>query len=89
MELLIRGDKLTVTKSIKDYITDKMERLNKYFDNAKEIKATIIIKVKNDAQIIEVTVPTNKFTIRAEEAHEDLYAAIDLVIDKLEKIKQD
>ena len=31
MELNIRGDKITVTKSIKDYITEKMERLNKYF----------------------------------------------------------
>lgn len=85
MELNIRGDKITVTKSIKDYITDKMEKLDKYFDNNKNIKAVIIIRVKNGEQIIEVTVPTNKFTLRAEEKHNDLYAAIDLVVDKLER----
>jgi len=84
MELNIRGDKVTVTKAIKDYIIDKMDKLNKYFDSDKVIKATIIIRVRNNEQIIEVTVPTNKFTLRAEEKHTDLYAAVDLVVDKLE-----
>lgn len=85
MELNIRGDKIAVTKAIKDYITDKMTRLDKYFDSNSHITASIIIRVKNGEEIIEVTVPTNKFTIRAEEHHEDLYAAVDLVIDKLER----
>ena len=85
MELNIRGDKITVTKSIKDYITEKMERLNKYFEGSKNIKASVIIRVRNNEQIIEVTVPTSKFTLRAEEKHVDLYAAIDLVMDKLER----
>lgn len=85
MELSIRGDKITVTKSIKDYVEEKMERLDKYFDNASNIKASVIVRVKNNEQVIEVTVPTSKFTLRAEEKHADLYAAIDLVIDKLER----
>ena len=85
MELQIRGDKITVTKSIKDYVINKLGRLDKYFDSASNIKAQVIIRVRNNEQIIEVTVPTNKFTLRAEEKHDDLYAAIDLVIDKLER----
>lgn len=85
MELIIRGDKITVTKSIKDYITEKMEKLDKYFEGSKNIKANVLIRVRNNEQIIEVTVPTGKFTLRAEEKHEDLYAAIDLVLDKLER----
>lgn len=85
MELNIRGDKLVVTKAIKDYITDKMSKLDKYFENSSKIKASVIVRVKNDEQIIEVTVPTSKFTLRAEEKHNDLYAAIDLVTDKLER----
>ena len=59
MELNIRGDKLVVTKAIKDYITEKMSKLDKYFEEAGKIKASILIKVKNDEQIIEVTVPTS------------------------------
>lgn len=85
MELNIRGDKLVVTKAIKDYITDKISKLDKYFEESSKIKASVIVRVKNDEQIIEVTVPTSKFTLRAEEKHNDLYAAIDLVIDKLER----
>ena len=85
MEILIRGDKIKVTDSIKNYFESKIERLNKYFDNATELKVTAIIRVKDNNEIIEVTIPTHKFTLRAEEKNKDLYAAIDLVIDKLER----
>lgn len=85
MELNIRGDKISVTKAIKDYVTDKMNRLNKYFDNEKTVVAEILIRVRNNEQIIEVTVPTSRFTLRAEERNSDLYAAIDEVVDKLER----
>lgn len=85
MKILVRGDKIKVTDSIKNYIETKMERLKKYFDNINEIKVTAIIRVKDNDQIIEVTIPTSKFTLRAEEKHNDLYAAIDKVIDKLER----
>ena len=83
MKKNIRGDKLVVTDAIKAYIDEKIEKLQKYFDN-NDIEAKIVIRVANGKQIIEVTIPTNKYTLRAEESHNDLYAAIDLVIDKLE-----
>ena len=84
MKISILGDKITVTKAIKEYITEKLSRLDKYFEKPKEIECKVLIKVKNQDQSIEVTVPTSKFTLRAEERHQDLYAATDLVIDKLE-----
>ena len=84
MKLNIRGDKLVVTDAIKAHIEEKIGKLNKYFDNG-DIEAKIVIKVSNNIEIIEVTIPTNKYTLRAEERHDDLYAAIDLVIDKLER----
>ena len=85
MEILIRGDKLVVTDAIKAHIENKIGKLEKYFDNAYNIKAHVIIRVKDNDQIIEVTIPTSKFTLRAEEKHSDLYAAVNLVIDKLER----
>ena len=84
MKLNIRGDKLVVTDSIRSYIEEKIDKLNKYFDNG-DIEAKVLIKVANNKQIIEVTIPTNKYTLRAEEGNTDLYAAIDLVLDKLER----
>ena len=85
MKISIRGDKLVVTKAIKETIESKLERLEKYFEENADITAHVVVKVKNLDQTIEVTIPTNRFTLRAEETHEDLYAAIDKVIDKLER----
>ena len=81
----IRGDKILVTDAIKEYITEKLDKLNKYFDKPEEITANILVKVKGFEQTIEVTIPTTYFTIRNEESAEDLYAAIDLVSDKIER----
>lgn len=85
MKINIRGDKIKVTPAMKNYIETKLSKLERYLGSADEITVTAIIRVKNNEQIIEVTAPTKKFTLRAEEKHIDLYAAVDLVIDKLER----
>lgn len=85
MKLNIRGEKMNVTQSMKNYITEKMEKLNKYFDKPEEINCNILVRVRGLEQIIEVTALTKRFTLRAEESNEDFYAAVDLVIDKLER----
>ena len=84
MEINIRGDKLKVTDAIRNHITEKLGKLDKYFGADAHIRCSVVIKVKDKDQIIEVTIPTDKFTLRAEEKHADLYAATDLVVDKLE-----
>ena len=83
MKLNIRGDKLEITDAIRDYVEDKLGRLDKYFKDS-NINANVLLKVKGNRQIIEVTVPTDKYILRSEEENNDLYAAIDLVVDKLE-----
>ncbi len=84
MKYNIRGDKLVVTKSIKEYIEEKLAKLNKYYENNKDLESKVVIRSKNNLQSIEVTIPLNKFILRAEVSDKDLYAAIDLVVDKLE-----
>ena len=83
--LNIRGSKIKVTAAIKEYIEEKIGRLDKYFDNPNEITANVVIKVKGQDQTVEVTIPTKKFILRGEVTSNDLYAAIDLVSDKLER----
>ena len=84
MKFTIRGDKLVVTKAIKEYIEDKLSKLDKYYSKSKEIDCKVLVRSKNNLQTIEVTIPLNKFILRAEVSDKDLYAAIDLVVDKLE-----
>ncbi len=85
MNINIRGDRIEITDSIKSYVKDKLERLDRYFDEPSSIDAHVLVRVSNGMEIIEITIPTNKYTLRAEEKNVDLYAAIDLVIDVLER----
>ena len=85
MKLNIRGEKITVTQSMKNYITEKLAKVDKYFENPEEITANVLVRIKGLEQIIEVTALTKKFTLRAEESNEDFYAAVDLVVAKLER----
>lgn len=85
MKLNIRGEKITITQSMKSYITEKLAKVDKYFENPDEINANVLVRVKGLEQIIEVTAPTKRFTLRAEESNEDFYAAVDLVVSKLER----
>ncbi|MBR4230815.1 MAG: ribosome-associated translation inhibitor RaiA [Bacilli bacterium] len=86
MKISIRGDKVEITKSMKNYIEEKLSKLDKYFTKAGDVHCSAVVRVKNGLQTVEVTVPTSKFTLRAEESHQDLYAAVDLIIDKLERL---
>ena len=85
MKLNIRGNKVDITDAMKKHIEIKLAKLDKYFENPEEISANIVVRIKDLQQIVEVTVPTSKYTLRAEESHEDFYAAIDLMVDKLER----
>lgn len=84
MKFNIRGDKLVVTDAISDYVKLKIGKLDKYFKD-ENIESNIVVKVRGNKQIIEVTIFMDNLILRSEEEHDDLYAAIDLVIDKLER----
>jgi len=83
MKYNIRGNKIEVTKAIEDYLKSKLSKIEKYFDDNVEAKA--IISTKGREQKVEVTIWSGKYNVRAEEAGEDLYSSIDLVVDKIER----
>ena len=86
METNIRGEKIKITKAMKDYVNEKLEKLEKYFDKGNEVRANIIVKVNNNhEQRVEITIPLKSYILRSEETQEDFYAAIDKTIDKLER----
>ncbi len=85
MKFNIHGKKLDVTESIKNYIEEKIGRLDKYFENPNDITATALIKLRGNEQVVEVTINANKFILRGEESNKDLYTSIDKVSDKIER----
>src|SRR5690625_1282151 len=85
MKYNIRGENIEVTGAIRDYVEKKINKLERYFDTPPTSEVHVNLSVYNDEQQIEVTIPMTNLLLRAEEQHNDLYAAIDLVVDKLER----
>ena len=85
MKYNIRGENIEVTGSIRDYVQKKIGKLERYFDTTPTSDVHVNLSVYNDEQKIEVTIPMTNLLLRAEERNVDLYAAIDLVVDKLER----
>lgn len=84
MEITVRGNKVEITKSMRDYVEEKLSKLDKYMDTSK-VKATVLVKIRNFTQKVEVTIPLKSLILRAEEEQEDFYSAVDLVVSKLER----
>lgn len=85
MNFNIRGENLEVTGAIKEYVEKKISKLERYFDTVPSSEVHVNLSVYNDEQRIEVTIPMTNLLLRGEVQHVDLYAAVDLVVDKLER----
>lgn len=82
----IRGENIEVTDAIRSYVEKKVGKLEKYFDKAPDATTHTNLKVyPNKTAKAEVTIPLPHIVLRAEEVTDDLYASIDLVVDKLER----
>jgi len=83
MKITVRGKGTQVTNALKDYAEKRIGRLDKFFTDNTEAQVTLT--VEKDRHVVEVTIPVNGYLLRGEEETNDMYASIDLVVDKLEK----
>ena len=81
MEIKVFGKGIEVTEAIKDYVEEKLDRVDKYFENS---SAEVTIRTEKNEQIAEIVVSANSENYRAEAEEKDLYASFDKVIDILE-----
>ena len=81
MQLHFTGRNIDVTDALKNYTTEKMEKL-KHRDNTIE-KIDIVFHIENVTQIAEATVKCNGHVFHAKAESNDLYSSIDDLIDKL------
>jgi len=83
MKVQVRGKNgFEVTNAIETYAVGKLEKIERYFKE--ELDAFVVCKIYKDHHKVEVTIPTKYYTMRAEVGNPDMYAAIDLTVDKLE-----
>ena len=83
MNLQISGHHLEITPAIHAYVTGKLERVTRHFDNV--IDVNVILSVEKLKQKAEVTVHLSGKDVYVEAIEDDLYAAIDSLSDKLDR----
>lgn len=82
----IRGDGIDVTPAIRDHVEKKLLKIERYFPEGTNATGNVYLRNYNNSQTkVEVTIPMKNLTLRAEERHNDMYGAVDLIIDKLER----
>jgi putative sigma-54 modulation protein len=83
MNLNVSGHHVEVTPSLRNYVASKLERVTRHFDHV--IDAHVILTVEKLKQKAEVTLHVRGKDLHCESEQEDLYAAIDLLADKLDR----
>lgn len=83
MQLTFTGRNLEITEALRRYAEEKVVRLQKFVDQI--TSAHVILSIEKHRRIAEVTLRVRDLTIRGEESSNDLYCAIDLVGDKIER----
>jgi len=84
MQINITARHLQLTEAINSYVRKKISKVGKFYEGD-GVWAHVILSVEKNRQITEVNFHVGKLTFRAKEQSPDLYASIDLSIDKLEK----
>ena len=84
MKYQIIGKNIHVTEGISNALTSKLSKMDKYFLINDDVECRVVVSTHNLGQKVEVTIFLPQMPLRAEVEEADLYAAIDLVIDKLE-----
>ncbi|WP_097460101.1 ribosome hibernation promoting factor [Mangrovitalea sediminis] len=83
MQLNITGHHVELTSALKDYVTAKFQKLERHFDHISNAQVTL--SVEKQRQEAEGILHISGAELHACAEHEDMYAAIDLLIDKLDR----
>ncbi|MEY3146456.1 MAG: ribosome-associated translation inhibitor RaiA [Pseudomonadota bacterium] len=88
MNLTISGHHLEVTPALRSYVTTKLDRIIRHFDQVVDVKVLLTVenlKEKERRQRAECSIHVKGSDMFAESSHEDLYAAVDDLVDKLDR----
>ena len=83
MNLNLTGQHLTITPAIRDYVVSKLDRVNRHFDHV--IDVNVVLSVDKLRQKIEANLHIRGKDIHCESIEPDMYAAIDMLADKLDR----
>ena len=83
MQISLSGHHVEITDSLRNYVNEKVERLDRHFDQALDINVVLTVeKLRHKA---EATMHVSGGNLYADDVQEDMYAAIDGLVDKLDR----
>lgn len=83
MQVNVRGKNIEVTDALREHVQKKVRKLERFHSGLGDAQVRLL--VEKDAHRVEVTIPLGGMILRGEETTHDMYASIDLVVEKLEK----
>ena len=83
MQISLTGHHIDITDALRSYVSSKFERLERHFDHVSNVH--VILSVEKLAQKAEATLHISGANLFADSSHEDMYAAIDALVDKLDR----
>lgn len=83
MQIQLTGHHVEITPALRQFVTEKMERLERHFDHVGNVH--VVLSVEKLRQKAEATIHLSRGTVFADAEAEDMYAAIDILIDKLDR----
>jgi len=83
MQLNITGHHIDITDALRDYVNSKFDRLQRHFDQVTNVH--VVLTVEKLIQKAEAKMHLSGADVFADATHEDMYAAIDALIDKLDR----
>ncbi|MEJ8569642.1 ribosome hibernation-promoting factor, HPF/YfiA family [Elongatibacter sediminis] len=83
MQVNVTGHHVEVTPALRAYVTEKMQRISRHFDHV--ISIHVVLNVEKHVQLAEATLHAAGKSLFANSSDDDMYAAIDGLVDKLDK----
>jgi len=84
MRIDTRGQQIEVTPALRDYVENKLDRLQRHYDQPLDVR--VLLALEKNEHRAEATVTIAGRTLHADSPGQDMYAAIDLLADKLDRL---
>lgn len=83
MQIQITGQHIDVTPALRSYVEEKLRRLERHFDHVTGVH--VVLSVEKERQKAEATLQVNRASLFADSEHDDMYAAVNQLMDKLDR----
>ena len=83
MQISISGQHMDITESLHNHVSEKVEKITRHFDHV--TNTNVVLLVEKNRHIAEATINTKGAMIHASSTSDDMYAAIDSMVNKLDR----